>query len=270
MPEEDPYKAWLDDFRREVESLAAHPIEPGEQSGRQAQASFASWWKSEQESILEPEPRFDDAGSASGGTEDQTVSARDLADRLERVVQEKAALESQLARQKEESALLRQRQGSFRGIAAELEAKLSRARESYESTIARLEQQAQLLEAQLQALRQDKDVLDKAFQRLEDRAQTAENESRQARERAAAAEAQLLDLRRRYDEAVGERERLRLAQASVEATVSELRRQASGYQERLVQAKEITDSDVTLLRQELREFLVKVKRLLCEAKGDQS
>ena len=56
---------------------------------------------------------------------------------------------------------------------------------------------------------------------------------------------------------------------SAAATIAELRRQSSSYQERVVDFQEHTGSDVAMLRQELREFLIKVKRLIDEAAGRQ-
>jgi len=55
MTDADPYQAWLDDFKREIDALTAKPPAPGPAAaGRSAQAAFSSWWQSEIESLAGP------------------------------------------------------------------------------------------------------------------------------------------------------------------------------------------------------------------------
>lgn len=254
MAEPDPHKAWLDDFKREIEALAAQPQAPSQEAGRQAQEAFADWWKSElgpssQPAAPAPEPP---AGAAG---------------RLEALSQEKAALKTELALARQENASLRQRLEELKAAQAELEARLARMKEAQDSGAANLQEKIRFLQEQLQGQRQDKGFAEKAFERLEARAAAMEAELRQTMAREAAAERNALEARRQLGELEPELQRLREERAAAGAAIAELRRQASAYQERVVDYQEHTGSDVTMLRQELREFIIKVKRLIDESAG---
>jgi chromosome segregation ATPase len=260
MADPDPYKAWLDDFKREIDALAAEPQEPSQEAGRQAQAAFADWWKSELGPSSQPAaPTPEAAAPPPGGT----------AGRLETMAQDKASLKSELALARQENAGLRQRLEESKAAQAELEAKLVRMKEVQDSGAANLQDKIRYLEEQLQQRRQDKAFAEKACERLEGRAEALDAELRQTSAREAAAQRDALEARRRLGELEPELQRLKQEGAAAQATVAELRRQASSYQERVVDFQEHTGSEVTLLRQELREFLIKVKRLIDEAAGRQ-
>jgi chromosome segregation ATPase len=261
MAEADPYQAWLDDFKREIDALAAKPQAPSRAAGRSAQAAFSSWWQSELDSP---------AAAAPAHQEPAAPPSLGLADRLDALAQEKASLKSELGLAGQENDRLRQRQEESRAVQAELEAKLVRLKESQDSAVSNLREKVRLLEEQIQAQRQDKGFAEKAFERLEVRAQALEADLRQALAKSAAAEQNGLEARRRLGELDPELQRLKQEGAAAGATIAELRRQASSYQERVVEFQEHTGSDVAMLRQELREFLIKVKRLIDEAAGRQT
>ena len=257
MADADPYQAWLDDFKREIDALAAKPPAPSRTAGRSAQAAFSSWWQSELDSPVAAAPPVASPGPG-------------FVDRLEAMAQEKASLKSELGLARQENGLLRQRQEESRAAREELEAKLARLKEAHDHAAASLQEKVRLLEDQIQAQRQDKASADKVFDRLEVRAQALEADLRQTAAKGAAAERNALEARRRLGELEAELQRLKQEGAAAQATIAELRRQASSYQDRMVDFQEHTGSDVALLRQELREFLIKVKRLIDEAAGRQT
>jgi chromosome segregation ATPase len=261
MADPDPYKAWLDDFKREIDALAAQPLEPSHEAGRQAQAAFADWWKSELGPSAPPAAPAapDQAAPPAGGT----------AGRLEALAQDKSALKSELALARQENAGLRQRLEESKAAKAELEAKLVRMQEAQDSGVANLQEKVRSLEEQLQERRQDKTFAEKTCERLESRASSLDDELRQTAAREASAQREALEARRRLAELEPELQRLKQDHAAAQAVIAELRRQASSYQERVVDYQEHTGSEVTMLRQELREFLIKVKRLIDEAAGRQ-
>ncbi len=75
------------------------------------------------------------------------------------------------------------------------------------------------------------------------------------------AERDLENARRRIELLEAEAGRYKQLHAEAAGALAELRRQASASAERLLQAKSLTDQDVSLLRQEMREFLAKFHRL---------
>ncbi|MCX5794065.1 MAG: hypothetical protein NTY77_01045 [Elusimicrobia bacterium] len=259
MAEADPYQVWLDDYKREIDALAAKPLAPSREAGRRAQAAFSSWWQSELGSPAAP-PIAEPAAPPGPGS----------FDRFEAMAQEKASLKSELGLARQENGQLRQRQEESRAAREELEAELLRLKDTHDRALASLQEKVRLLEDRIQAQRRDKANAEKAFERLEVRGQALDADLRQAATESAAAERDALEARRHLAEAEPELQRLKQEWAAAQATITELRRQASSYQERVVDFQEHTGSDLALLRQELREFLIKVKRLIDEAAGRQT
>jgi chromosome segregation ATPase len=179
-------------------------------------------------------------------------------------------LKSELALARQENAQLRQRQEEARLAREELEARLLRLQEAHEHAAAGLQEKLRLLEDRIRELGRDQVSAEKARERLEVRSQALEADLRQAAVRGAESARDALEARRRLAEAEPELQRLKAEWAAAQATISELRRQSSSYQERVVEFQEHTGSDVALLRQELREFLIKLKRLIDEAAGRQA
>ena len=142
-------------------------------------------------------------------------------------------------------------------------------KEIHDSAVSSLQEKVRILAEQLQSQRQDKTFAEKACERLEVRAQALEADLRQALAKSAASEQNGLEARRGLSALEPELQRLKQEGAAAQATIAELRRQASSYRERVVEFQEHTGSDVAMLRQELREFLIKVKRLIDEAAGRQ-
>jgi len=165
---------------------------------------------------------------------------------------------TELARDNE---ALRARLEALTRLAAEFERRLSEAGTSYEGAV--LEAESRLRDAMLERERLSGEL---GFARGEAARLTAhaaalEADLRLERERRADAEKALGDVRRRLQELDEESEALRASAAANGGAAEELRRQAGALNERLIQAKVLTDQDVNLLRQELRDFIAKFHRI---------
>jgi hypothetical protein len=160
-----------------------------------------------------------------------------------------------------ENEMLRARIESMSRLAPEFERRLAEAGAAYEGAL--LESESRLRDAALerQRLAGQLDAAKAEGARLAARDAAREADLRLERERRADAERGQIEARRRAEELSREAEQLRSASASLEGTMAELRRQASAQNERLVQSKALTDEDVRLLRQEMREFLAKFHRI---------
>jgi hypothetical protein len=146
-------------------------------------------------------------------------------------------------------------------LAADFERRLSEAGAAYEGAV--LEAESRLRDAALerQRLAGELDAAKAELSRLAARDAAREADLRLERERRADAEKSALTSRRELTQLTAEAERLRADAAGHEGALTELRRQASAQNERLIQAKALSDEDVRLLRQELRDFLAKIHRI---------
>ncbi|MFI5351150.1 MAG: hypothetical protein ACHQ2Z_16520 [Elusimicrobiota bacterium] len=160
-----------------------------------------------------------------------------------------------------ENETLRSRLEAMGRLAAEFERRLSEAGASYEGAV--LEAESRLREAALerQHLAGALEAAKAEGARLSARDAAREADLTLERERRAEAEKGLLVLRRKADDLELETQRLRGEAAGAAGALAELRRQASGQNERLLQAKALTDEDVRLLRAEMKEFLAKFHRI---------
>lgn len=229
MPED-----WLSQFRKDVDAA----VEPA----RSANAAFELWWKNEQESVTSAPQRLEPAKPDT---------------RLESLAIEREELRRQLEDAKRRELMLQERVGSMERERAAAEVEISRLGLDASNSRAQLKAQ----EDQLRALRGDKSFLEGAFARLEDRNKALENEVRLVMDKQSAAERFGLEARAKAAELEAELGKLRVQDAAKGGALEELRKQVSVYHERLVLKHELTDSDVNLLRQELRDFLAKLKRM---------
>lgn len=174
---------------------------------------------------------------------------------------ETPAADPRLAEVSRENESLRARIEAMGRLAAEFERRLGEAGAAYES--AALEAEARLRDGALerQRLAGELDAAKEEGARLTARDAAREADLRLERERRSDLEKALLDARRKAEEAGSEAERLRTEAAGHAGALAELRRQAATQNDRLLQAKALTDEDVRLLRQEMREFLAKFHRI---------
>lgn len=173
---------------------------------------------------------------------------------------------SQLARENE---ALRARLDALDRAASEFERRLSEAGASYEGAI--LEAESKLRDFALERERTGGELEAARAEnaRLDARDAAREAELRLERERRADAEKALLETRRKLEAREAEFERLRAAASEQAGSIAELRRQAAASNDRLLQAKALTDEDVRLLRSEMKEFLAKFHRIQ-ESYGEKS
>ena len=167
--------------------------------------------------------------------------------RLEDLVKENENLRSRLDR------LLR--------LAMEFERRLEDAGRRYEDALIEAETRETGLRLEKERLEGERDGAKAEAERRAARERGLEGELGLERARREKAERDLAEARRRLELAEAESGRYRQLHAENAGAVAELRRQASTQSERLLQAKALTDQDMILLRQEMREFLAKFHRL---------
>ena len=160
-----------------------------------------------------------------------------------------------------ENETLRARNEAMGRLAAEFERRLAEAGAAYEG--AALEAESRLRDAALerQHLAGELAAAKEEGSRLTARDAGREADLRLERERRSDLDKALLGARSKAEELELEAERLRTEAAGHAGALAELRRQATTQNDRLLQAKALTDEDVRLLRQEMREFLAKFHRI---------
>ncbi|OGS41763.1 MAG: hypothetical protein A2506_07450 [Elusimicrobia bacterium RIFOXYD12_FULL_66_9] len=156
---------------------------------------------------------------------------------------------------------LRARLEALTRMAADFERRLSEAATAYESAV--LEAESRLRDAVFERERLSGEL---SASKGEVARLTAHDAAREAdlrleRERRADSEKALAEARRRLETLTADSEALREKAAQQAGSMAELRRQAGSQNERLLQAKVLTDQDVGLLRQELKDFLAKFHRI---------
>jgi predicted nucleic acid-binding Zn-ribbon protein len=169
--------------------------------------------------------------------------------------------DARLAELARENEGLRARLEALSRLAAEFERRLTDAGTAYESAV--LEAESKLRDASLERERLTGELEAARDELARSAAREAGRDAdlRLERERRADAERALAEARRKSEERAAEAERVRAAASEQTGQLAELRRQAAAQNERLVQAKALTDEDVRLLRQEMREFLAKFHRI---------
>jgi hypothetical protein len=174
---------------------------------------------------------------------------------------ESPAADPRLGELARENEALQSRIEALSRLASEFERRLADAGAAYEGAV--LESESHLRDAALerQRLAGELDAAKAEVARLAARDAGREADLRLERERRSDAEKALLGVRRKAEESELEAERLRTEAAGHAGALAELRRQASAQNEHLLQAKALTDEDVRLLRQEMREFLAKFHRI---------
>ena len=172
-----------------------------------------------------------------------------------------AVADPRLAALAAENETLRARIDALGRLAAEFERRLSEAGAAYEGAV--LEGESRLRDAEFarQHLAGELDAAKAEGARLGARDSAREADLRLERERRADTEKALLAARRKAEELELEAAHLRDEASGRAGALEELRRQAASQSEHMLQAKALTDEDVRLLRQEMREFLAKFHRI---------
>lgn len=144
---------------------------------------------------------------------------------------------------------------------ADFERRLSDAGAAYEGAALEADSARRSAELERERLLGELSSLKSELARRETREATRESELALERERRADAEKNLIEARRRLNDLEAELLRARGRGAELSGSIAELRRQADASHERLLQAKALTDQDVQILRQEMREFLANFHRI---------
>jgi len=160
-----------------------------------------------------------------------------------------------------ENETLRARLDDLLKMAADFELRLSEAGTAYEGAVLEAESRGRDAALERERLTGELESAKAEVARLGARDAAREADLRLERERRADAEKALGDARRRLSELTAQSDHDRATAAEQAGALAELRRQASGQNERLIETKALTDRDVQLLRQELRDFLAKMHRV---------
>lgn len=160
-----------------------------------------------------------------------------------------------------ENEALRAKIDALARLTSEFERRLSDAGAAYEGAALESDSARRMAELERERLSGELSSLKAELARRESREATRESELALERERRADAEKGLLEARRRLTDLEAELARARGKAAELAGGVAELRRQADASNERLLQAKALTDEDVRILRLEMREFLAKFHRI---------
>ncbi len=144
---------------------------------------------------------------------------------------------------------------------SDFERRLSDAGAAYEGAALEADSARRSAELERERMLGELASLKSELTRRETRESTRESELALERERRADAEKNLLEARRRLNDLEAELLRARGRGAELSGSIAELRRQADSSHERLLQAKALTDQDVQILRQEMREFLANFHRI---------
>ena len=160
-----------------------------------------------------------------------------------------------------ENEALRRKLDSMSGLVAEFERRMAEAASAYEGASLEAESARRSAELETARLAGELESARAELARREARDLSREADLTLERERRADLEKALLDARRRLNDLEGEVASARSKSAELAGSIGELRRQAAAANEKSLQAKAVTDQDVQLLRQEMREFLAKFHRI---------
>ncbi len=194
-------------------------------------------------------PRLAPIPDRASGTDARPAprARKDSEARLETLVRENEALRAKI--------------DAMSGLIAEFERRLAEASSAYEGAALESESARRAAELESARLGGELESARAEIARREARDLAREADLSLERERRADAEKALLAARRRVTELESEIGAARAKSAELSGSVGELRRQSAASSERLLQAKALTDQDVQLLRQEMREFLAKFHRI---------
>lgn len=160
-----------------------------------------------------------------------------------------------------ENEALRAKIEALTRLAYDFERRLQEAAAAYEGAALQSDSRRRAGELESERLSGELEAAKSELSRAAAREATRDAELRLERERRSDAEKTLLEVRDRLRQLEESTLKARAHASELEGSAVELRRQADAQNERLLKAKALTDQDVALLRQEMREFLAKFNRL---------
>ncbi len=259
MADPDPFQRWLDDYRSGVDEALARAQPPSSAVARDAQDAFQNWWRAEHEELLPSRVASRLADPALSPAEEDRLLPPDWPAQVERLACEKADAERRLSAAQAANEALARRVAELEKSSAEAQALASRERERLEARLAGLEEKLSGAAERERALREGKSLRDESATRFSRELEQLEEALALEREKGVLAARQGAVLARQVEDLERERARLRETAAAQEGALQELRSLATGYQTRLIEAKELTDADIALMRQDLKLFLEELK-----------
>jgi chromosome segregation ATPase len=169
--------------------------------------------------------------------------------------------EPRLTELAKENEALRGRLESLTRLSREFSRHLSETASAYEGALLEIEAKLRVAAFERERLSGELEATRSEAQRLGMRDAAREADLKLERERNADAQKTLHDAQRRLEELGAQADRVRSAAAEQAGMMGELRRQAEAQNERLLRAKALTDEDVRLLRQEMRDFLAHMRQI---------
>lgn len=160
-----------------------------------------------------------------------------------------------------ENEALRRKLEAMTAMVSEFERRMAEAASAYEGAALEAESARRSAELETARLAGELESAKAELARRDARDLSRDADLTLERERRADLEKALLDARRRVNDLEGETASARAKSAELAGSIGELRRQAAAANEKSIQAKALTDQDVQLLRQEMREFLAKFHRI---------
>lgn len=160
-----------------------------------------------------------------------------------------------------ENEALRAKIEALGRLTGEFERRLSETAAFYEGAALESESARRQAELERERLAGELESAKNELARRDARDAAREADLRMERERRGDAEDALLESRRRAVELEESLTAARTKSAELAGRVGELKAQADAQHERLLRAKALTDEDIRLLRQEMREFLAKFHRI---------
>jgi chromosome segregation ATPase len=160
-----------------------------------------------------------------------------------------------------ENETLRAKVDSLAALAAEFELRLSEAGSAYEGAALESDSLRRAAELERERLSGELAAAKAELARRDARDAARDADLSLERNRRVDAEKSLLELRRKVVDLESELASARGRSAELDGGMRELRRQADASHDKLLQAKALTDADVQILRQEMREFLAKFHRI---------
>lgn len=260
VAEGDPFQRWLDDYRQGVDETLSRSETPRSPLARDAQEAFQTWWRAEQDDLLSPQAAASRLGDPELTRADQDhLLPPDWPAQVERLAFEKAEADRRAMVARAQTAAAEKRAGELERALVEQKTQASRERSQLETRLAKLEQDFAVAGEKEKTLREARDLMQDSATRVAQEAARLQKELALEREKGELASRQGAMLAGQVAELEKERARLRETIAAQDGALEELRKQAASYQQRFIEAKELTDADIALMRQDLKLFMEELK-----------
>ena len=269
MPEQDPYRDWLEEFNREVDQ-ALTDSDTGESARApiaRAMTDFESWWRHNDANLeKDPEPGFegkrinkelefarreihilkgelDKVREGKGTVQDEAAG-----ERVRELAEDKARLTEKVRRLEHDNEELRRHDAAVQSHIADLRVKTSKIRDDYENQIRRLEDKTRGLNEQIRALQENKNFIQAEYAKQTERLAEFEGGLKDAYEAKSLSENSNRELQTQIDALESRLQEDAKSRAELQGALGELRNQSGGLQEKLVRNREAIDAQLAETR----------------------